>query len=272
MIFGRRIIRTQTTTILLLLFLLIIGGEIWRDAGPVSSLIGAAIEVLRTHVKILFILLANNDRCIPVPAQLLLAGHLLGFDTNCFGGFDMDAVHISSLRFSIYRVRIVGIGLHPKTISTVYRQPVAITYTTRCGRGSNPGTIVLQTTHNIVRFLLINGYVIELPHRQILQEQPGSSFIQTHIHPSIGTQIHMIGVIGIDPQRMHITVQPAPFITGFGKGISSITGIRKRIGRAVYPLGIFRIDHNSAEIKRTRHYIQYRALLFPRSTSIGRNI
>jgi hypothetical protein len=59
----------------------------------------------------------------------------------------------------------------------------------------------------------------------------------------------VVGVVGVNPKCMVITVHPAAFAAGFCEGLPSITGISKGICWPVNSFGILGVYNQCAEVE-----------------------
>src|SRR4029079_3732982 len=70
---------------------------------------------------------------------------------------------------------------------------------------TSPGSVVLQSAINVIRFAHVGGHRIELRRRYRVNELPGRTLIVTDIQPAIVSDQNVISVIGIYPDGMMIT-------------------------------------------------------------------
>ncbi len=68
--------------------------------------------------------------------------------------------------------------------------------------GSRPHTVVLQAAIDVVGFFHIHRDGVKLPQRLRVEVRPVLAAVVSHVHATVVAVDHMVGIIGVDPQRV----------------------------------------------------------------------
>ena len=121
-------------------------------------------------------------------------------------GIAVDAANLATLRFGVDVGRIRRVFEHPEAIAAIHVFPSGIGHTARIRRVSYPGAVVLETAVDVIRIGVVHAYVIELRDRQIELMLPACAAVFTSPKACVIGCIHDIGIGGIDPHIVKVTM------------------------------------------------------------------
>src|SRR6266481_6289924 len=128
-------------------------------------MIARAEKELRTNVDCSLFIGRHENGCVPVEAQLLFVVSGLRLDIAAVERMPVDAANGAALRFGVNPVRIGGIGEYPEAVTAIQVLPARVADSARIRRVAHPGAVVLQSTVDAVRIIIINADVVELRDR-----------------------------------------------------------------------------------------------------------
>ena len=75
--------------------------------------------------------------------------------------------------------------------------------------GTAKGIVVLSATTDVVkRFNVIGLYAVKLGDGQIAKVAPGGATIPTFVNTTVTTNVEVLRIIGINPQRVVVDMSP----------------------------------------------------------------
>src|SRR5688500_6269991 len=146
------------------------------------------------------------DRSIPVITQFSFTVLRRGLNISSLVGLAVNSCDTTTL---IFRVDVVGIGRiykHPKAVASIHVLPATVCDTSRILGVANPGTVILQATVNVIGHVHVHADMIKLRDGQVLGLPPSVASIIRIPKATIITSNHMIGVIGINPHVVEVSM------------------------------------------------------------------
>ena len=137
---------------------------------------------------------------------------MFGLDVGALIGFTIDSEIIPKLIASINNICIVLIHLNLHAIATHNSSPIIVPilmpgYAFTTGVWGFPDSIVLQSTIDVVRGLLVGVNCVELTHSGLVIFNPVLTTIIADIDSAIIAIDQMFGVVGVYPQCMMVDVR-----------------------------------------------------------------
>src|SRR5580765_311151 len=207
--FGVGVVNGDAARLFLLLFFGIVGGEVGRDALPRLAVVARTKKKLRSDIQRALFTGTHVNRSIPVEAELAFA--VVGLRLNR-AGFQRETIHaadFTALGFGVDVVGIGRIGKYPKAVAAEQVFPAAVSDTAGILRIANPDAVVLQTAENVIRICVVGADVVELRNRQIGALPPTAAAVIGIPDTTVIPSDQVIGVFGIDPDVVKITVRAA---------------------------------------------------------------
>src|ERR1017187_9095092 len=229
------------------------GSEILAQAGPVIAAVGGLEQVVAAVVDGFRIVRRNHQRRIPLKAVARrLVVIFLRPDALRFVGLQIAPREAAVLRFRVDEVRVGGIDAVVETIAALHRNPVGIANSggLQGGTGPAPGVVVLQAAADVVGFLVIEGHLIELAERDVVEVFPIAPAVPGGPDAAIVAVEQVVGIGGIDPDGMHVAVDVAE--AGLRKCAAAILGHIDVDAAEPDLLIVVGIDAELAEIRRAR--------------------
>ena len=175
--------------------------------------------------------------------------------------------HVAVLRLGVDDARVTQVGDRHEPVAAKNLEPVivedAATHARRAG--STPIVIVLHTAAHVVRRLHVEAHMVEQSDRHVGNERPRTTHVVRRGEPAVIAKDHMIRVLRIDPDPVHIIMRHE-----CGIGFERASAIHRQVktdASHVEAIGIYRIDTQLAEVHRAGIEV---ALLGPRRTTIAR--
>ena len=198
----------------------------------------------------------DDDRRIPIPAQRCFAGGRFRLNIDALTRLAIKPHQPAVLPFGIDDVWILGINCCKEAITAHGHKPIGIGDAVGAGgtRGTTQCVVVLRAAIDVVeRRAFIHRHTVELCHRQVRLVMPVCTAIPGFINAAIVAVDQMIGVGGVNPQRMIINV--LVFFTETLPGFSAVfSHVIEGIHR-VHPIRVFRIGYQLLVILRTAGHI-----------------
>ena len=187
--------------------------------------------------------------------RLRLTGHLVATH------------HVAVLRLGINDARVTQIGNGHEAVAAKNLEPVIIEDAAVHARRTRPTPVVviLHAATHVVRRLHVEAHMVEQADRHIGKERPRAAHIVRRGETTVTADDHVIRVLRIDPDAMHVVVRHQGHI-GF-EGAAAIERQVQANATHVNAIGIHRIDAQLAEIHRACIRV---ALLGPRRAAIVR--
>ena len=172
----------------------------------------------------------------------------------------------------IFRVNVIGIRRvweHPESVATIHIFPTMVGDSARILRIAYPRTVVLKAAVDPIRIFVVNAHVIKLRHGKIFPFPPFASAVVGIPHPAVISGEHGLRIRRVDPNIVVVTVTSLE-TANHSETLSAIFTQNQRAVGLEKPVGIFWIDNQPREIKRTPHHpIAFVALLPGRAAIIG---
>ena len=174
--------------------------------------------------------------------------------------------HVAVLRLGINDARVTQVGNGDETVAAQNLEPVIIenAATHPRGAGSTPVVVVLHAAAHVVRRFHVKAHMVKQAHGHVLDELPRTRHIVRRRQTAIVTDDHMIGILRINPDAVHVVVRHERRV-GF-KGATAIHGEVQPHASHIDALRIHRINAQLTEIHRSRIRV---ALLGPRGAAVG---
>ena len=162
------------------------------------------------------------------------------------------APHASALGFGVDEVRIFRVDTADETVAAADRKPVLVDRPPAAARAVRPApaSVVLQTAVDIVIRARIDGDMVELTDRHLVELVPLFHPVVSDIDPAVGTEDDVFAVARIDPHRVVIGVHAAAAVAG--EGDAAVLGAVERDAEDVHVVGIGGVDADLAEIHGPR--------------------
>ena len=236
---------------------LFVRGEIGADRFPRITTIGAAEDAICRREQHTRVGWRQHQWRVPMEAIRFARRrirHVLRGRPNRFRltRHLVATRHVPVLRLSINDARVAEIGNGNESITTLNLEPVVIEYASAHARraGTTPVIIVLHTAAHVERHFHVERNVIKQSDRQIRNERPGAVHIVGDRQPSVIANQHMVGVLRINPDRVHVVVRDQRGVCF--KRASAIHRQMETHTRHVNAIGVYRIDTHLTEVHRTR--------------------
>jgi hypothetical protein len=69
-----------------------------------------------------------------------------------------------------------------------------------------PAAVVLEPAVDVVRALVVERDLVELGERDGVHEVPAAAAVVARVDPAVAAEQHVVGVRGIDPERVEVAV------------------------------------------------------------------
>ena len=248
-----------------------VGGEVWADDRPRVAAIGALEEAIARHIEHARIAGREHNRGVPHEAirlvlrrrrahveriradRLGLAGHLVAADD------------VAVLRFGIHDARVPEILHGFKAIAALNLEELVVVDPLLRARlrGSAPVVVVLHAAAHVVRALHVEAHMVEQTDGHVRVENPGLRAVVRDAESAVATDQHMIGVRGVEPDRVDVVVNHER-----GVGGECFAAVDRELhlhAAHVHPLGVLGINTHLREVHRARVGT---ARLGPRGTAV----
>ena len=192
----------------------------------------------------------HEERRVPVPAERRIARLRLRSNGHRFAGDAIDADHVAVLRFAVGDAEVGRILDRHEAVAALHRLPFVAGDAGGAAHGARPAprVVVLHAAADVVRRRHVDAHVIEEPDRQVVEESPRLRLIPTHRKAAVVADQHVIGVRGIEPDRVVIGVN---LRRGGGvHGLAGIGGHLKIDAAEDHHIGIVRIHADLTEVHR----------------------
>ena len=126
----------------------------------------------------------------------------------------VDAVGAAVLRLDDRGARVGRIEPRVEAVAAADVEAVAVRDAGAVARGARhaPVAVVLQAAADHVRVLHVGADLVELADRQVVAEQPRLAAVPRDRHAAVAADDQMVGVVGIDPQRVILGVDRAEHV------------------------------------------------------------
>ncbi len=155
---------------------------------------------------------AENQRRVPVPAQRRAILVFLGFDVDPLAGAAVVADEAAVLPLRVDDVGVGGIDHRVETVAEDGDEPVAVANAVHVGgaRRAALRRIVLRASVDVVeRRVVVHGDLVKLRDRQVRDVAVALASIPRFVEPAVAADDQVLGILGIDPERVVIHVFPA---------------------------------------------------------------
>ena len=232
--------------------------EVGTDDRPRVAAVGRLEHAVRRREQRAGIVRREHQRRVPVPA-VRLAGirrwrHVAGVrpDVLRFARDLVLAGDVTVLRLGVHNPRIAQVGNRDESVTALNLEPVVVHDALRVPRTARatPAVIVLHAAADVVRRFHVEPDAVEQAYRQIRDEGPGSRPVIRNRDAAVVALDHVIGVRGIDPERVQIVVNHQRRI-GLPEA-PAIHGHLEADATHVDAIGTVRVDAHLAEVHRTR--------------------
>src|SRR5215211_3754826 len=158
---------------------------------------------------------------------------------------------------------------HPKPIAIVHVFPAMVGDATWVLRVAHPRAVILQTTINAVRIVIVDAYVVKLRYRQVFAFPPFAAAIVGVPHSAVVSHEHYLGIGWIDPHVVAVAVRALKTANDRKAFPSVFTHNECSIGLE-QAVRIFRVNYQLREVERSPHHpLAFIALLPCRAAIIG---
>ena len=258
-VLGRRVVDRQTAGLVLLQLRGVVRRQVRGDPLPVVAHVASAEQELCAHVE--GAARPDVQGGVPVEAQLGVAGAAQRHDVLGLTGRHADARQMAALILAVDDVLVLGVRERPEAVAAQQGFPEPVRHPTRPRARSGPGAVVLQTAEDVVRHPRVHRDVVELPDRDVLARPPRVAAIERHVNAAVGAEHHELGVLGVDPERVHVAVERCATEAAAGGGgelVATVLAHRQPEAALVHAQEVLRVRHDVREVERTRGHVGVR--------------
>ena len=193
-----------------ILFFGVVAREVRADHFPGSALVAAPVDGLRGVVEQARIVLRDEDRGVPLETMLEVTRrhsidqHGVDGDRATFAVTVVVATDLADVAARIDNVIVARVDRDVTALAAAHRVPVLRAATAVATQAQR--RVVLLGAIHAVGPPVIHRDAIDLGRRLILHTRPGSAAVHGDLTTAVIAEDHVVGVIGVDPQRVRVAV------------------------------------------------------------------
>ena len=179
------------------------------------------------------------------------------------------ASDFTALILGIDVIRISRVLEHPKPIAIEHVFPARVGNATGVLRVAHPRTVILQTTVNVVRIVIVHAYVVKLRDRQVFAFPPFAAAVVGVPHSAVVSHEHHLRVGRINPDIVAVAMR-ALKTAHDRKALAGVLAHNQRAVSLEQAVRIFGINDQVREIERSPdHPLAFITFLPCRAAVIG---
>jgi len=190
--------------------------------GEVDERNSAAVQEVAAKIKDVGLVRADQDGALPVPAVGAFAEGVLGSDEGPRTILRVQAEVVAVLEADVDGFVVTRVNLYLHTIST--KEPFVGVFAALGPALAGfiivrptPSAVVLQAAVDAVAiWMIVNGYIIELPQRWRVTLDPVFAAIITDVDTTVVTVNNVVGAVRVNPEVVVISVDVGAVGTGPG--------------------------------------------------------
>ena len=215
-------------------------GEVLADGRPAVAAVLAAEDPLRREVQARRLVGREDERGVPVPAQGVVAGLLVGLDEDGFPASPVETAEDAVLERRVDDVRVGGVDAGVEAVAAPGDEPVVVGDAVGVPRprGAAQGVVVLGAAVDEVGGRgVVDLHPVELGHGQVRGPLPGGPPVEALVEPAVAAHEVVVGVVGVDPDRVvvHVLVALAEVRPGLARVVRHLQEDVHRVEPLVVP-------------------------------------